>query len=286
MTPIPWQRMGRDIVRVAPTPWRHQAFAVIDKRKPADEQATERQREAVAEHSPPLTRVADCADDPDAFEILPDAASIEDAIYEDELLRGEQPPPDWAFDPAQPALYLEVNDHGNLTLLLRLPACRLVNPAAPIRERVPPAPYDPDLRVVYPGVHPDFSRISTRYSERDPFLEQATALRALAERAGIDVEYPEDLDPASFPQDFMSAQNVVFDTQEAISDAVTQQLGPAYTLHYDDSRAHIGHDGKTLARKHVRAWPGHRARAWRERVGRQSTVVERIGAYRIAWACV
>ena len=286
MARIPWQRLGRDIVRAAPTPWRHHAYAVIDKRNPRDEHASEEQREEIAEHSPPLTRVAHCEAHPDAFHILPDAQSIDDALAEGELLRGEQAPEDWASDPDQAPLFLEVNDHGNLTLLLRVPACRLVRPHCAIGKSVPLAPYDPDLTTVRDPPHPGFSRISTPYRDTGPLLEQAQALRALAERAALAMDCHTVLDAEHFPKDLIDAQGVVLDLHESIEQAAPEHLGPAYTLHYDATHAHIGHDHEALARRRAGDWPAHGERVWCERVGRHTAVAERIGAYRIVWACV
>ena len=285
MNRIPWHRLHHDILRVSPPSWRHCAYDLIPKRHPSDPCALDEQSIAISETSPPLTRVADASDYPDHFQVLPDLSSIDDAIYEGDLLSGETPPPGWNTDSKSPALFLQVNDHGNLTLLLRCPACRLVNPSPPLLDHPFPQLNDPDLSLELEPRPPSWNRLSAEFNDCEHPRTQAYTLRRLARRANLDVRY-HDASVKPFPEESHERILFVERTEDDVSDAIAQQLGPSYTLHSDDTHLHIGLDRTALPHHKASEWPGHDAPTWQERVARHPAFVQQVPAYRIVWACV
>ena len=294
-TPHRWVRIGTgaDVACLAPLPkWRYRAFETLD---PSDEPRDTDDYERIyplLEESPPLTQIVQ--DEEGAWQVRPDLAELELAIATDEAQRIGSGDERGGHGSRSGQLVAEVNDHGNVTLLVAT-ACwsPVAGQVHPDEVRELPVLDDPSLIVDDVLVPLRFRKhLQLTHTGPDGEIgprELEHALDRLADRVGI--QRPRDrLGCASHDSIAEDEQWDAFEQAIAERDPRLQleaRQGPWQGRNVP--RVEWLRLGAPLRDGTCRR-PGHPppddAEWWEENAFGRQTLVERRPAWRIAWEVV
>ena len=227
--------------------------------------------------------------EPGQYEVVPDRNLIECLVQCRELgVLEEAPGLEWLQDTGHGA-WIEVNDHGNVTMKTRVDAWRMV-PGQ--EDRVPDGLQDLhwESAIGTGGCEGTLPLIGTGHQCVDTARHDALAVRIhrMLEQLGAQNEVLEELREEIQALEHEGRQDI--DEVGMIAEEYARKVDPVYEVALTTSGAQATvcialPQDKLDVRRHDE-YPPPSKRFWRERVKRRLVVVERITAWRTEWAMV
>ena len=288
MPPPPtWFRHGEDLVTVAPKPWRRETYDSVARRHPHHSDADDQQALRLLESSPPYVCPQPDPDDPTHFVLLPDLEAVRCDQQDRELPYGCEHPD---HPPGHPPsnCFLQINDHGNLTLFVHRRAARVLHPQALLARRTFPRWHEPDTTLEllpdYPFSPPPHVMLDPR-ATRHHRHHRRRALETLAARAPLCLD--EDLlaERQPDPGEPLTAYHNE-GLEYAIQCAARADDPRPITVCHHRANLSLDIDVATLPLATRRTPPPPDTTWWRQRLAGLPCILEAATAWTIAWACI
>lgn len=297
MTPLQWYRHESSLVRLHATPtWTHATWDTIDDCDDLDEdEILEDKLVALSEECPPLTSIRRDGDS-GSWCVVPDFRALHDAVNDGDCALiddGDRHGTLRSLDDVdcdETPLVALVNDHGNTTLKLHVPASRIVpgGSGTLALDRYPLLSYvdESEISFCMPSMPCPAGPIE-RVCASDG-RAQLRALRAMQRELGLEgiVDHlaPDQFKELSHPEVFHAIDELIERASGILHPDIRFEMEPdpprpgqkvRFALDVDITRDNAAGETPTPARPY-----------WLEDIDGHALRIERVGAWITVWAAV